>query len=159
MVALCLGSVYTTSNSQAWDTVSKMPRFADEQVVAQWFALRDTASYAESLNDVRERIPVVRFQRIKKQQDLRQEGESNKVVLAMLNTQHLTGLVTCDPEIVSGTPVFAGTRVPVKNLFDYLKGGHGLAEFFEDFPSVREEQAMGVLELAKDSLLTLLAGK
>ena len=139
--------------------MSKMPRFADEQVVAQRFALRDTASYTESLDLVEARIPVVRFQRIKKQKDLRQEGESNKVVLAMLNTQHLTGLITCDPEIVSGTPVFAGTRVPVKNLFDYLKGGHGPAEFFEDFPSVREEQATGVLELAEDSLLTLLSSK
>jgi uncharacterized protein (DUF433 family) len=136
-----------------------MPRFADEQVVAQWFALRDTASYTESLDLVQEQIPVVRFQRIKKQKDPRQEGESNKVVLAVLNTQHLTGLITCYPEIVSGTPVFAGTRVPLKNLSHYLKGGHGLAEFFEDFPSVREEQAKGVLALAEDSLLTLLASK
>ena len=77
----------------------------------------------------------------------------------MLDTQHLTGLITCDPEIVSGTPVFAGTRVPIKNLFDYLKGGHDLAEFFEDFPSVSEEQARGVLELAKDPLSALLANK
>ena len=56
----------------------------------------------------------------------------------MLGTQQLTDLITCDPEIVSGTPVFTGTRVPIKNLFDYLKGGHDLAEFLEDFPSVRE---------------------
>ncbi len=77
----------------------------------------------------------------------------------MLDTQQLSNLITCDPEIVSGTPVFAGTRVPIKNLFDYLRGGHDLAEFFEDFPSVSEEQAKGVLELANDSLSVLLAHK
>lgn len=77
----------------------------------------------------------------------------------MLDTQQLSSLITCDPEIVSGTPVFAGTRVPIKNLFDYLKGGHDLAEFFEDFPSVSEVQAKGVLELANDSLSVLLAHK
>lgn len=77
----------------------------------------------------------------------------------MLDTRHLAELITCDPEIVSGTPVFAGTRVPIRNLFDYLEGGHGLAEFFEDFPSVSEEQARSVLEMAKDSLSALLANK
>jgi hypothetical protein len=49
--------------------------------------------------------------------------------------------------------------VPIKNLFDYLEGGHDLAEFFEDFSSVSEEQARGVLELAKDSLSALLANR
>lgn len=77
----------------------------------------------------------------------------------MLDTRHIAELITCDPEIVSGTPVFAGTRVPIKNLFDYLEGGQDLAEFFEDFPSVSEEQARGVLELAKDSLSALLANR
>ena len=77
----------------------------------------------------------------------------------MLDTRHLAELITSDPEIVSGTPVFAGTRVPIKNLFDYLEGGQDLAEFFEDFPSVSEEQARGVLELAKDSLSALLANR
>jgi uncharacterized protein (DUF433 family) len=77
----------------------------------------------------------------------------------MLGTQQFAGLITCDPEVVSGTPVFAGTRVPIKNLFDYLEGGHDLTEFFEDFPSVSEVQAKGVLELAKDSLSALLASK
>ena len=77
----------------------------------------------------------------------------------MLDTRHLAELITCDPEIVSGTPVFAGTRVPIKNLFDYLEGGHDLAEFFEDFPSVSEEQARRVLELANDSLSALLANR
>ena len=74
----------------------------------------------------------------------------------MLDAQQIAELITCDPEIVSGTPVFAGTRVPIKNLFDYLQGGHDLAEFFEDFPSVGEAQATRVLELVRDSLFTLL---
>ena len=77
----------------------------------------------------------------------------------MIDTQQLGSLITCDPEIVSGTPVFAGTRVPIKNLFEYLKGGHDLAEFFEDFPSVSEQQAKSVLELANDSLSVLLGHK
>jgi uncharacterized protein (DUF433 family) len=45
----------------------------------------------------------------------------------MLDTRHLAELITSDPEIVSGTPVFAGTRVPIRNLFDYLEGGHEMA--------------------------------
>ena len=77
----------------------------------------------------------------------------------MLGTRQLTELITFDPEIVSGTPVFRGTRVPVRNLFDYLKGGHDLAEFLEDFPSVTEEQAKSVLDLAKGALLAQLTGK
>ena len=75
----------------------------------------------------------------------------------MLDTQAITQLITCDPEIVSGTPVFAGTRVPIKNIFDYLKGGHDLAEFFEDFPSVSQAQARGILELAQEALLGRVA--
>jgi uncharacterized protein (DUF433 family) len=59
-------------------------------------------------------------------------------------------IVHGDPEILGGTPVFVGTRVPVKALLDYLEGGHTLSEFLEDFPSVSREQAIGVLELAKD---------
>jgi len=47
-----------------------------------------------------------------------------------------------DPEILGGTPVFAGTRVPVRSLFDYLEGGESLEEFLRQFPSVRREQAI-----------------
>ncbi|MEI7582654.1 DUF433 domain-containing protein [Runella sp.] len=53
-------------------------------------------------------------------------------------------LITIHPDIQSGAPVFYNTRVPVKNLFDYLKGGHTVDEFIEDFPSVKREQALGV---------------
>ena len=62
-------------------------------------------------------------------------------------------VVHSDPEILGGTPVFVGTRVPVQALIDYLEGGHPLADFLEDFPSVRHAQAVAALELAKDALL------
>ena len=58
-----------------------------------------------------------------------------------------------DPEIMSGTPVFVGTRVPVQNLVDYLSGGDDLAEFLADFPTVSEEQARAFLEHASAALL------
>ena len=58
-----------------------------------------------------------------------------------------------DPEIMGGTPVFTGTRVPVQHLLDYLEGGDTLDEFLDGFPGVSREQAIGFLELAKDALL------
>ncbi len=58
-----------------------------------------------------------------------------------------------DPEIMSGTPVFVGTRVPVQNLIDYLAAGDNLGEFLDDFPTVEREQATAFLELAIDALL------
>ena len=61
-------------------------------------------------------------------------------------------LVSRDPEIMSGALCFTGTRVPVKNLFDYLEGGSSLEEFLEDFPSVPRERAVAVLEAARASL-------
>ncbi|MDE0485277.1 MAG: DUF433 domain-containing protein [Candidatus Poribacteria bacterium] len=63
-------------------------------------------------------------------------------------------LITCNAEIMSGTPVFKNTRVPIKNLIDYLESGETLDEFLEDFPSVNRDQAVEVLELAKEMLLT-----
>ena len=61
-------------------------------------------------------------------------------------------LITISPEIQSGTPVFYNTRVPVKNIFDYLKGGNTISEFLEDFPSVTKEQALAVLEYAENTI-------
>ncbi len=58
-----------------------------------------------------------------------------------------------DPEILSGTPVFLGTRVPIRSLFDYLEGGDTLDGFLRQFPSVRREQAIAVLDLARESIL------
>jgi uncharacterized protein (DUF433 family) len=62
-------------------------------------------------------------------------------------------LIVRDPEIMGGTPVFAGTRVPVQTLLDYLKGGHPLDEFLDEFPSVSRESAQELLEMLKQSLL------
>ncbi len=62
-------------------------------------------------------------------------------------------LVISDPEIMSGTPCFAGTRVPVKTLFDYLEGGDPLEEFLDGFPTVSRENAVAVLEEAKEKIL------
>lgn len=62
-------------------------------------------------------------------------------------------LITIDPEIHSGTPVFRGTRVPVKTLFDHLEAGDSLEVFLDDFPSVSRELAVAVLEQARAALL------
>ena len=62
------------------------------------------------------------------------------------------GVVQCDPEILGGTPVFAGTRVPLRNLIDYLEGGHSLGEFLDDFPSVSRDQTIAALEAAHEVL-------
>lgn len=61
--------------------------------------------------------------------------------------------IEINPEKLSGTPVFAGTRVPIQNLFDYIEGGDTIEDFLEGFPPVSREQAIDVLELAKRSLL------
>ena len=61
-------------------------------------------------------------------------------------------VVNSDPERIGGTPAFTGTRVPVDNLFDYLESGDGLAEFLDDFPSVRPAQAVAALKIARKAL-------
>ena len=66
--------------------------------------------------------------------------------------------VVRDPEILSGLPVFAGTRVPIRNLFDSLQDGLSLDEFLADFPGVRREQAVKLLELVKEPFLERIAG-
>lgn len=66
-------------------------------------------------------------------------------------------VVHSDPEIVSGTPVFVGTRVPVQTLLDYLEGGYTVDGFLDNFPSVRREQAHAFLEQATQALLSGVA--
>ena len=61
-------------------------------------------------------------------------------------------VIHSDPEIQGGVPVFYGTRVPVKNLFDYLEAGDSLDDFLKSFPSVSREQALAALELAREAL-------
>ena len=62
-------------------------------------------------------------------------------------------VIMIDPDVMSGTPCFRGTRVPFKNLIDYLEGGQSLAEFLRQFPTVTQEMAIQALEEAKNSLL------
>ena len=62
-------------------------------------------------------------------------------------------VIETSAEVMHGTPVFAGTRVPLKTLFDYLKSGDTLADFLDDFPTVSREQAVKVLELAEEDLI------
>jgi len=62
-------------------------------------------------------------------------------------------VIVKDPEILGGTPVFRGTRVPFKNLLDYLEGGHTLDEFLDEFPTVTREAAIAALEHAKDLVI------
>jgi uncharacterized protein (DUF433 family) len=61
-------------------------------------------------------------------------------------------VIHSDPDILGGTPVFVGTRVPFRNLIDYLERGHSLDEFLDEFPSVTREQAVAALEAAHEAL-------
>ncbi len=61
---------------------------------------------------------------------------------------HVQDLISIDPEILGGQPVFKGTRVPVETLFDHLEAGAALDEFLEDFPTVTKNQALAMLEAA-----------
>jgi uncharacterized protein (DUF433 family) len=62
-------------------------------------------------------------------------------------------VVHTDPQVLGGTPVFVGTRVPVAALFDYLEGGETLDEFLRQFPSVKRDQAIAVLDAARETVL------
>jgi uncharacterized protein (DUF433 family) len=66
-------------------------------------------------------------------------------------------VVHSDPEILGGTPVFVGSRVPVQTLVEYLEGGYSVGEFLENFPSVRREQVSAFLEQATQALLAHVA--
>ena len=65
----------------------------------------------------------------------------------------ITEVIVKDAEILGGTPVFRGTRVPFQALLDYLEGGHTLDEFLDDFPTVSREAAISALEVAKSLLV------
>jgi len=66
---------------------------------------------------------------------------------------NVPGLIWTDPERMSGAPCFYGSRVPIKNLFDYIEGGHTIDDFLDGFEGVTREQVVGVLELARRGLL------
>lgn len=67
---------------------------------------------------------------------------------------NVAGIIHSDPEILGGTPVFVGTRVPAQTLFDHLEAGDSIHDFLEGFPSVRREQVIAVLEEFRKELLT-----
>jgi uncharacterized protein (DUF433 family) len=69
----------------------------------------------------------------------------------------MSAVVKIDPEIMSGAPCFAGTRVPIQNLIDYLEGGDSIEEFLDGFPTVSREQVIAFLEEAKDRVVASLA--
>ena len=71
-------------------------------------------------------------------------------------TPRIDAIVSVSPDVMSGTPVFPGTRVPIKNLLDYLAAGDSLDEFLDQFPTVKREQAVALIELAEDLLLSRL---
>jgi uncharacterized protein (DUF433 family) len=66
-------------------------------------------------------------------------------------------VIKIDPEIMSGAPCFAGTRVPIQNLIDYLEGGDSIEDFLEGFPTVSREQVVAFLEEAKDRMVASVA--
>jgi uncharacterized protein (DUF433 family) len=66
-------------------------------------------------------------------------------------------IISASPDIMGGTPVFAGTRVPVQTLFDYLKAGESIDDFLDGFPTVTREQAIGILEEIGNKLVSLVA--
>jgi len=70
-----------------------------------------------------------------------------------MSTEVQTQIISRSPNILSGTPVFVGTRVPVQTIIDYVAGGHSLDEFLDDFPTVRREQALELLEQIKSQLI------
>ena len=65
----------------------------------------------------------------------------------------LKAIVHSDPEIMGGTPVFVGTRVPLQNLIDYLEGGESIEDFLDAFPTVKREQAIAIIEAGKRTIL------
>jgi len=70
-----------------------------------------------------------------------------------MNAQQLQGIIHSDPEIMGGTPVFVGTRVPLQNLIDYLEGGESVEDFLDAFPTVKREQVIAVIKAGKLKML------
>ncbi len=64
-------------------------------------------------------------------------------------------VISCSPDVMGGTPVFTGTRVPVQTFMDYLEAGETIDDFLAGFPSVSREQVIGVLEQARDRLVAV----
>ncbi|HEY0073154.1 MAG TPA: DUF433 domain-containing protein [Abditibacteriaceae bacterium] len=74
-----------------------------------------------------------------------------------MDKQKLSQIISISPDVMSGTPVFAGTRVPIQTLFDYLEAGETIDDFLQGFPSVQREQIVTFLEEAKEHAVASLA--
>ena len=70
-----------------------------------------------------------------------------------MSSEDFRGIISSDPEIMGGTPVFAGTRVPLQNLIDSLEGGESIEDFLDGFPSVKRAQVIAVIEAGKLRML------
>jgi uncharacterized protein (DUF433 family) len=70
-----------------------------------------------------------------------------------MSAEELQGIIQSNPEIMGGTPVFVGTRVPLQNLIDYLEGDESVEDFLEAFPAVKREQVIAVIEAGKLKML------
>jgi uncharacterized protein (DUF433 family) len=86
-----------------------------------------------------------------------EEPTGQGVAIGTIMSTMSAPVILSNPEIMDGTPCFRGTRVPFKNLIDYLEGGQSLGEFLRQFPTVTREMAVEALEEAKDSLLARIA--
>jgi uncharacterized protein (DUF433 family) len=73
-----------------------------------------------------------------------------------MKPENFKGVVHSDPQIMGGTPVFVGTRVPLQNFIDYLEGGESVEDFLEAFPTVTRKQAIAVIEAGKLKMLELV---
>ena len=73
--------------------------------------------------------------------------------ISFMNAEELKGIVHSEAEIMGGTPVFVGTRVPLQNLIDYLEGGESVEDFLAAYPTVKREQAVAVIEAGKLKIL------
>ena len=80
---------------------------------------------------------------------MRWANHGTERILSPMKTEHLKGIVHSDPEILGGTPVFVGTRVPLQNLIDSLEGGESIEDFLDGFPSVKREQVLAVIEAGR----------
>ena len=74
-----------------------------------------------------------------------------------MSAEELKGIIHSDPEIMGGTPVFVGTRVPLQNLIDSLEGGESIEDFLDAFPTVKREQVIAVIEAGKLTVLETIS--
>ena len=109
------------------------------------------ASSNPSIEEIRKKLRLLVTCHVNRSPQKSVPGEHASRLL--LQEAHMdTNLVSRDPEIMSGTLCFTGTRVPVQNLFDYFEGTSSLEDFLEDFPSIQREKAVAVLEAARERL-------